>query len=156
MALTSRQGEVLALAVEGYPSKRIAARLGVSEKTVQYHLDQTYRKLRVANRTEAACKAIEHGLVPPPLVPGRLSTNTMRAARADVEAHHTLINDLTLMQGYGELLARDTRLPRWARGQAAEIQRAARRAAKLLHRLSVLQEAKPEGKGGSQAASGSV
>jgi hypothetical protein len=35
----------------------------VTEQTIKFHLTNVYRKLRVANRTEAARWAFTHGLV---------------------------------------------------------------------------------------------
>ena len=53
-ALTVRELEILSLAASGLPNGRIAKRLWVSEQTVKFHLSNIYRKLDVANRTEAA------------------------------------------------------------------------------------------------------
>jgi DNA-binding NarL/FixJ family response regulator len=38
----------------------------VTEQTVKFHLTNIYRKLGVANRTEAARYAYQHGLVESP------------------------------------------------------------------------------------------
>jgi DNA-binding CsgD family transcriptional regulator len=40
--------------------------LWVTEQTVKFHLSNIYRKLDVANRTEASRWAQIHGLLPPP------------------------------------------------------------------------------------------
>jgi DNA-binding NarL/FixJ family response regulator len=53
-ALTPREHEVLRLLVEGRTNREIAARLCLSEGTVEQHLAHLYRKLGVHNRTEAA------------------------------------------------------------------------------------------------------
>jgi two-component system response regulator FixJ len=47
--LTERQKQVLALVVEGLPNKAIAARLGLSEKTVESHRHQVMHRLAVGN-----------------------------------------------------------------------------------------------------------
>lgn len=60
--LTPRETEVLALAAEGRSNGEIASSLRVTEQTVKLHLANTYRKLGVANRTQAANRARELGL----------------------------------------------------------------------------------------------
>jgi DNA-binding NarL/FixJ family response regulator len=52
--LTDRELEILRLAAHGHTNCRIAAELSVTEQTVKFHLTNTYRKLGVANRTEAS------------------------------------------------------------------------------------------------------
>ena len=61
--LTCRELEILSLAAEGQTNQRIAAQLLVTEQTVKFHLSNTYRKLGVANRTEATRWAYEHAVV---------------------------------------------------------------------------------------------
>jgi DNA-binding NarL/FixJ family response regulator len=63
--LTSRELEILGLASQGYTNGRIARELWVTEQTVKFHLSNTYRKLGVANRTEASRYAHLHDLVVP-------------------------------------------------------------------------------------------
>ncbi|MBC8118587.1 MAG: response regulator transcription factor, partial [Burkholderiaceae bacterium] len=55
--LTPRQREVLAQLARGFPNKRIARELGLSESTVKVHLLAIYRVLAVRNRTEAVIAA---------------------------------------------------------------------------------------------------
>jgi DNA-binding NarL/FixJ family response regulator len=62
-ALTARELEVLRLADEGLRSKEIAARLVVSERTVNFHLNNAYRKLDASGRTEALRIARAYGLL---------------------------------------------------------------------------------------------
>ncbi len=64
-ALTARELDVLRLLARGMRNKEIAARLFVSERTVNFHLANIYQKLNVSGRTEALSKAIEQGLVTP-------------------------------------------------------------------------------------------
>jgi DNA-binding NarL/FixJ family response regulator len=52
--LTDRELEILRLVAQGHTNARIARELWVTEKTVKFHLSNTYRKLGVANRTEAS------------------------------------------------------------------------------------------------------
>ena len=61
--LTTRELEILRLAAQGYTNGQIARELWVTEQTVKFHLSNTYRKLGVANRTEASRYAYVHGLV---------------------------------------------------------------------------------------------
>ena len=63
--LTEREKEILGLAAEGFTNQRIARELWVTEQTVKFHLSNTYRKLGVANRTEATRYAYMHDLVMP-------------------------------------------------------------------------------------------
>jgi DNA-binding NarL/FixJ family response regulator len=59
--LSAREGEVLALLVEGLPNKLIARRLEISEKTVKTHLTSIFRTLGVTDRTQAALWAERSG-----------------------------------------------------------------------------------------------
>jgi DNA-binding NarL/FixJ family response regulator len=60
--LTRREAEILELVAEGYSNAQVATMLWVTEQTVKFHLSNIYRKLRVANRTEAAHWALTHRL----------------------------------------------------------------------------------------------
>jgi len=59
--LSPRELQVLRLASEGLTNKEIAYRLGLSERTVQYHLNSVYNKTGVNSRTEASAQAIKRG-----------------------------------------------------------------------------------------------
>ena len=61
--LTPRETEVLQALAEGAPNKVIAARLGVSEATVERHLTNLYRKLGASGRADAAVRGVTSGLV---------------------------------------------------------------------------------------------
>lgn len=63
--LTVRELEVLRLLARGMRNKEIAARLIVSERTVNFHLANIYQKLSVSGRTEALSKALAQGLITP-------------------------------------------------------------------------------------------
>lgn len=54
---TARESEVLALLCRGHGNKAIANALGMSEATVRTHLTSVFRRLGVANRTQAAREA---------------------------------------------------------------------------------------------------
>ena len=61
--LSPRELEVLRLVAAGSTNNDIARKLWVAEQTVKFHLSNIYRKLDVANRTEASRYAHVHGLV---------------------------------------------------------------------------------------------
>jgi DNA-binding NarL/FixJ family response regulator len=61
--LTPRETEILRLAAEGRSNAELARSLWVTEQTVKFHLSNVYRKLGVANRTEAALWAHSRGLL---------------------------------------------------------------------------------------------
>ncbi len=61
--LTRRELEILCLVAEGHSNSQLAAMLWVTEQTVKFHLSNIYRKLDVANRTEASRWAQLHGLL---------------------------------------------------------------------------------------------
>ena len=63
--LTERELEILRLVAEGHTNGAIARRLWVTQQTVKFHLSNTYRKLGVANRTQATRYAYAHDLVAP-------------------------------------------------------------------------------------------
>jgi len=52
--LSPREFEVLRMATQGLTNAEIAARMEVTVHAVKFHLASIYRKLGVANRTEAA------------------------------------------------------------------------------------------------------
>jgi two-component system, NarL family, response regulator LiaR len=61
--LTPREREVLVLLGRGFPNKRIAQELRLSEKTVKTHVGHVLAKLGVTDRTQAAVVAVRAGLV---------------------------------------------------------------------------------------------
>jgi DNA-binding NarL/FixJ family response regulator len=61
--LTRRELEVLRLVAEGHSNAQLARMLWVTEQTVKFHLSNIYRKLDVANRTEAGRWAQVHNLL---------------------------------------------------------------------------------------------
>ncbi len=63
--LTPREREVLELIGRGFPNKRIAQRLNLSEKTVKTHVGHVLAKLGVNDRTQAAVFAVRAGLIDP-------------------------------------------------------------------------------------------
>ena len=61
--LTAREVQVLELLAEGLPNKAIAARLGISDQTVKFHVSSISGKLGAANRTDAVRRAVRRGLI---------------------------------------------------------------------------------------------
>jgi DNA-binding CsgD family transcriptional regulator len=59
--LTGREEEVLRSVASGRSNQVIAEVLGLSETTIKIHLRNIYRKIGVANRTQAAEWARKHG-----------------------------------------------------------------------------------------------
>jgi len=66
--LSPRQIECLRLAAAGHTSSEIAARLGLSFRTVDQYVSEACARLKVRNRTQAVAKAVKLGLLsdPPP------------------------------------------------------------------------------------------
>jgi DNA-binding NarL/FixJ family response regulator len=60
--LTDRETEILRYVAKGLTAKQIATRLSLSHRTVENHVQATFRKLQIGNRVELARYAIEHGL----------------------------------------------------------------------------------------------
>ena len=63
--ITGRELEILRLVANGASNGRIASELWVTEQTVKFHLSNIYRKLGVANRTEASHYAHVNGFLEP-------------------------------------------------------------------------------------------
>lgn len=60
--LTQRELEVLELIAEGMLNKEIARTLYISEKTVKNHVSNIFKKLKVADRTQAAIYAFKNNI----------------------------------------------------------------------------------------------
>jgi HD-GYP domain-containing protein (c-di-GMP phosphodiesterase class II) len=61
--LTEREVEVVGLMAGGLLTKQIAVELGISPKTVDRHIQNSYRKMGVSSRAAATLFATERGLV---------------------------------------------------------------------------------------------
>jgi two-component system nitrate/nitrite response regulator NarL len=59
--LSEREEQVLRDLVKGLPNKMIARKRDIAEATVKVHLKSILRKIRMANRTQAAIWALENG-----------------------------------------------------------------------------------------------
>jgi DNA-binding NarL/FixJ family response regulator len=56
-----REYQVLSLAAQGLTNKEIAYRLGISERTVQFHINSIFNKTATNSRTEAVALALRKG-----------------------------------------------------------------------------------------------
>ncbi|MCS3456714.1 LuxR family transcriptional activator of bioluminescence operon [Aeromonas sp. BIGb0405] len=65
--LTGRETECLSWASEGKTSGEIASILGITERTVNYHLNQVTRKTGSINRYQAIAKGMSSGILVPNL-----------------------------------------------------------------------------------------
>lgn len=57
--LTPREKEIFTLLIDNYNTKDIAARLGISEKTVRNHISNVMQKLDVTGRASAVVELIK-------------------------------------------------------------------------------------------------
>ena len=62
-ALTSREGEVLALVAAGRTSKEVGAALGIGTRTADFHVKNLLAKLGARTRAEALHRAHQRGLL---------------------------------------------------------------------------------------------
>ncbi|MFM1748894.1 MAG: hypothetical protein RLZZ188_2560 [Verrucomicrobiota bacterium] len=67
-ALTDREREILQLVAESHTTKEIAAKLGISAKTVDNHRTNLMRKLDVHDVAGLTRYALEHGIVEPSIL----------------------------------------------------------------------------------------
>jgi DNA-binding NarL/FixJ family response regulator len=65
--LTERETSILKAVGRGLSNQAIAKEFWVTEQTVKFHLTNVYRKLGLANRTEAARYAYQRGMVDSPM-----------------------------------------------------------------------------------------
>jgi DNA-binding NarL/FixJ family response regulator len=63
-ALTPREVQVLRLVARGRTNRQIGSQLAITEGTVKSHMHRILRKMRVANRAEAAVAAMGMGRLP--------------------------------------------------------------------------------------------
>jgi len=61
--LTDREVHILRMLFNGQNSTAVAKNLGISKRTVDFHLAHAYLKMGVANRYDAFRKAIELGVI---------------------------------------------------------------------------------------------
>ena len=63
IALSPREREVLGLLAQGLPTKQIARSLGITERTVKFHVTSLFGKLDASNRAQAVALAARHNLL---------------------------------------------------------------------------------------------
>ena len=61
--LTEKEIETIKLIANGLTTKEIAGTLGISNHTVQFHINNIARKMGVTRKIEIAVKAVKEGLV---------------------------------------------------------------------------------------------
>jgi DNA-binding NarL/FixJ family response regulator len=61
--LTVREREILALLAEGLANRAIAERLGITERTVKFHVAEILARLGASNRAQAVAIAKARGVV---------------------------------------------------------------------------------------------
>jgi two-component system NarL family response regulator len=63
IGLTERELEVFRVMARGKTNEEIARELGISNKTVEKHIEKLFHKLGVFSRTEAAVRGVLVGLI---------------------------------------------------------------------------------------------
>ncbi len=83
--LTGREAQVLRLLAAGHTNSEIAAQLVVSVHTIERHLQNAYRKIRVRNRADAAAYIVrQDGLIhAPPGIPATAAAGEMTRQQRD-------------------------------------------------------------------------
>ncbi len=81
-----REREVIQRLLEGKSNKEIALVLGISARTVEFHLKNVYRKLKVGSRTEAV---LELGKLRGGTRPDKLVDSTVAGSREEAENSDT-------------------------------------------------------------------
>ena len=61
--LTDREAEVLGMLARGLQTRQVAHELGISVKTADRHVQNTYAKIGVSTRAAATLFAMEHGII---------------------------------------------------------------------------------------------
>ena len=61
--LSPRETEIINLLASGLANKEIAARLGISEHTVKFHVTSIFNKLGVSSRAEAVATGMQRGII---------------------------------------------------------------------------------------------
>jgi len=61
--LTARESEIIRWTADGKTAEEVAAILGVSDRTVTFHIQNVLGKLNSTNKIQATVKAVALGLV---------------------------------------------------------------------------------------------
>jgi two-component system nitrate/nitrite response regulator NarL len=83
--LSGREAQILKALVRGHSNKMIARMCSVTEATVKVHMKSILRKVRVANRTQAAIWALENSYFGDEL--GRSAGGSMQARVSSADGH---------------------------------------------------------------------
>jgi DNA-binding CsgD family transcriptional regulator len=70
--LTHRERQCLVMAAHGQTSGDIGGKLGIAERTVNFHMRNMMRKLDALNRPEAIARALAHGVVDASVIAQRI------------------------------------------------------------------------------------
>jgi DNA-binding NarL/FixJ family response regulator len=92
--LTAREHDVLRLVAQGQTNAEVAANLTISLATVKTHIEHIIAKLGVADRTQAAVKAVELGLLASRELTTVLFTDIARSTELAVELGDRRWHDL--------------------------------------------------------------
>lgn len=104
--LTRRETEVAALVAEGLTNREIAARLFISERTAESHVEQIRNKLGFHSRTQIAAWFAETKLQKePPSSPGGRIAGSARSLEPPVAARRWRIPSRVLMLMAGAIVA---------------------------------------------------
>ncbi|MEJ2407734.1 MAG: LuxR C-terminal-related transcriptional regulator, partial [Candidatus Thiodiazotropha sp.] len=63
LLLTERESEILTWASQGKSAPEMAMLVGITERTVRFHLKNIYQKLNVSNRAHAIAEAVKIGIL---------------------------------------------------------------------------------------------
>ena len=94
--LTRREHDVLRLVAQGQTNAEAARSLGVSVATVKTHIEHIIAKLGVADRTQAAVRAVELGLLSARALTTVLFTDISRSTELAIELGDGRWHDLKL------------------------------------------------------------
>ena len=78
--LSQRELDIIRHLADGHSNKTIANELSITEATVKVHLKTVLRKIGVANRTQVAIWAVQHGVVKSPSSNGTGNGSNIRPA----------------------------------------------------------------------------
>ena len=67
--LTHRERQCLGMAANGLTSGDIGGKLGIAERTVNFHMGNVLRKMAALNRTEVIAKALARGVLQAGAIP---------------------------------------------------------------------------------------
>jgi two-component system NarL family response regulator len=64
MPLSPRQLQILTLVAQGQTYDQVAMTIGITERTVKYHMSEILDRLHLQNRAQVIAYAAQSGLVP--------------------------------------------------------------------------------------------